>query len=114
MLQASKEFRERVEGELMGALASFEPDLLFISAGFDGHVDDFYHYLTAEDYEWITTRLSQAMDAFGGRIISVDHIPSSSNIPQLTPVCPQGLGGWIQPRVALQSDTKQEEGSGHR
>jgi len=31
--------------QLLPKLKAFQPDLLIVSAGFDGHRDDFYHYL---------------------------------------------------------------------
>ena len=46
--KASAQFRERVEAQLLGKINEFEPDLLLISAGFDGHYDDFYHFLAEE------------------------------------------------------------------
>jgi acetoin utilization deacetylase AcuC-like enzyme len=33
-------FRKVVLGKLIPALRNFKPDLLFISAGFDGHAND--------------------------------------------------------------------------
>ena len=36
----------------------FEPDLLLVSAGFDGMVDDFYHFLRADDYAWVAAELA--------------------------------------------------------
>ena len=44
---------------LIPKLQKFQPDLLFISAGFDAHVDDFYHYLTESDIHWVTEELSK-------------------------------------------------------
>ena len=37
--------RDKVESMLIPQLTSFAADLLFISAGFDAHEDDFYHFL---------------------------------------------------------------------
>jgi hypothetical protein len=37
-MQASAEFRSKVGAELLPRLRAFKPDLLFISAGFDGHM----------------------------------------------------------------------------
>ena len=51
--QASLEFRSKISSMLLPRLREFKPDLMFISAGFDGHVDDKYHYLTDEDYHWV-------------------------------------------------------------
>ena len=51
---ASREFREKISAMLLPRLDAFAPDLVFISAGFDGHYDDNYHFLTEEDYYWVT------------------------------------------------------------
>jgi acetoin utilization deacetylase AcuC-like enzyme len=37
--------RDKVTARLIPQLTKFAPDLLFISAGFDAHYDDLYHYL---------------------------------------------------------------------
>jgi acetoin utilization deacetylase AcuC-like enzyme len=44
---------------LLPKLKEFQPDLLFISAGFDAHYDDFYHFLTEEDIHWVTMEMCQ-------------------------------------------------------
>ncbi len=68
---ASEQFRSRVGATLLPALEAFDPQLLLVSAGFDGHCDDFYHYLTGDDYAWLTQRLVEVMEPRGGRIVSV-------------------------------------------
>eukprot|EP01038_Epipyxis_sp_PR26KG_P007318 gene7318-9972_t len=55
--QASIEFRTKVSSMLLPRLSSFQPDIVFISAGFDAHYDDLYHFLTEEDVHWITTQI---------------------------------------------------------
>lgn len=50
---------------LLPRLAAFRPDLLFISAGFDTHYDDMYHYLTEEDLHWVTEQLCLAANSGG-------------------------------------------------
>ncbi|CAN0341731.1 unnamed protein product, partial [Laminaria digitata] len=37
--------------------------------GFDGHVEDYYHYLSNDTYEWITTALGECCPS--GRVVSV-------------------------------------------
>jgi acetoin utilization deacetylase AcuC-like enzyme len=70
--QASDEFRARVSAQLIPALDAFAPDLVLVSAGFDGHADDFYHYLCEEDYEWFTKELMVVAEKHaGGRLVSV-------------------------------------------
>lgn len=70
--RASTQFRERVQEQLLPKLDEFEPDIIFVSAGFDGHEDDLYHHLHEDDYEWITRELVKIADrCAGGRIVSV-------------------------------------------
>ena len=66
-------FREEVERHCLHRLHEFKPQLLLISAGFDGHVeDDMSHVRLREpDYIWITRELKKVADAYGaGRIVS--------------------------------------------
>jgi acetoin utilization deacetylase AcuC-like enzyme len=46
--RASKTFREKIETEMLPKMMAFCPDLILLSSGFDGHHDDFYHWLTPE------------------------------------------------------------------
>ncbi|EQC25307.1 hypothetical protein SDRG_16829 [Saprolegnia diclina VS20] len=72
MERASSEFQSKATEVLLPALRAFAPDLILISSGFDGHVDDYYHGLTEWDYEWITQRLVEIADnCCDGRIVSV-------------------------------------------
>jgi len=74
---ASKEMRRKLEATLFPALTEFKPTLVIISSGFDAHFDDMYHYLTEQDYHWMTERLceiaevSKADGTAAGRVISV-------------------------------------------
>lgn len=54
--------RIKVAQRLLPKIRTFQPDLLFISAGFDTHVDDFYHFLTEEDIHWITSELCNIVE----------------------------------------------------
>ena len=78
-----RQFRDAIMHDWMPALHAFEPELVLISAGFDGHAqDDMSHLrLNDEDYAWITRKIKSVADAHaGGRIISVleggYHLPS--------------------------------------
>lgn len=65
--------RHAVETVWLPALRAFQPQILFISAGFDAHRDDDMAMLgwTDADYAWITTQLKTAADKLcGGRIVS--------------------------------------------
>lgn len=57
--------------ELLPRLRAFKPDLLFISAGFDGHMLDLYHYYTDADFAWLTRELVAVAEANRTGVISV-------------------------------------------
>ncbi|KAF4041490.1 Histone deacetylase domain [Phytophthora infestans] len=85
---SSKAFRDTVTKKLVPALTKFQPDLIMLSAGFDGHADDFYYFLSEDDYGWITEQITAvAEDCCDGRIISVleggyNVVPSKCQRPQ--------------------------------
>jgi acetoin utilization deacetylase AcuC-like enzyme len=67
-------FRAAVEQTIEPALRAFRPDLLMISAGFDGHAHDplAHMRLQVADYVWATERMmTVAEDCCDGRLISV-------------------------------------------
>ena len=67
-------FREAVEYVWLPALERFRPQMIFISAGFDAHVEDDMAMLrfTESDYGWVTTQLKAIADRYAqGRIVSV-------------------------------------------
>ena len=69
----SVEFRAAYEDDILPALRAFDPDILFVSAGFDGHADDPLAQLrlTEDDYRWITRELlAVAKERCGGRVVS--------------------------------------------
>jgi acetoin utilization deacetylase AcuC-like enzyme len=68
------EFREAVTEHWLPALDRFEPEFLFISAGFDAHYEDDMGGLALKeaDYLWITETLKQVAKKHAqGRIVSV-------------------------------------------
>lgn len=68
------DYREAFTTVIMPALTEFEPQLLFISAGFDAHRDDPLGSmnLTSEFYGEMTAMIKEVTDRFcNGRIISV-------------------------------------------
>ncbi|OLQ03763.1 Type-2 histone deacetylase 2 [Symbiodinium microadriaticum] len=68
------EFRKGMRYRILPALQEFSPDLIFISAGFDGHEDDLIGCcsLSEEDYVWATQQLmAVANRCCQGRLISV-------------------------------------------
>jgi len=70
----SAEFRAAVTDHWLPALESFQPEMVFISAGFDGHRDDDMSYvsLTDADFRWVTEQMVRvAAASASGRIVSV-------------------------------------------
>jgi len=66
-------FREAVERHWLPRLEAFAPELLLISAGFDGHQADYMAQLNLvdADYAWLTRRLCEQADrSAGGRVVS--------------------------------------------
>ncbi len=66
-------FRASYEKVILPALRAFDPHILFISAGFDGHADDPLAglNLSEPDYVWVTKELMDvAQNACEGRIVS--------------------------------------------
>ena len=69
----SEEFREEVTHKWIPALEQFQPQIIFISAGFDAHEDDYLAGLnfTEDDYYWVTEKIVNIADKYAsGRIIS--------------------------------------------
>lgn len=69
----SEAFREAWESILLPALAEFRPQLIFISAGFDGHRADplATMELEAGDFAWLTRKLVALADEHAqGRVVS--------------------------------------------
>jgi len=67
------EFRQQAELHWLPALERFQPQLVMISAGFDGHAEETYAHLRLRegDYKWITRELKTIADAHaGGRMVS--------------------------------------------
>ncbi len=70
---SGEEFREQV-AHWLPALQHFQPELILVSAGFDGHAEDPMAHLrlTTGDYQWISQQLRALADTCcQGRIVSV-------------------------------------------
>ncbi|SEL54866.1 Acetoin utilization deacetylase AcuC [Colwellia chukchiensis] len=70
----SADFRQAILDDWLPALHKFKPEMIFISAGFDAHIEDEMSQLSLidEDYRWVTEQLKQIADSYGhGRIVSV-------------------------------------------
>lgn len=69
-----REFREAVVTHWLPALERFEPEMVFISAGFDAHRDDDMAMLQLgdADYVWVTQQMKTLADRYArGRIVSL-------------------------------------------
>ncbi|AHE66982.1 deacetylase [Legionella oakridgensis ATCC 33761 = DSM 21215] len=53
-----KQFRKQIEKQWLGKIDAFKPQMIFISAGFDGHRQDIManFQLEDDDYVWITKK----------------------------------------------------------
>jgi acetoin utilization deacetylase AcuC-like enzyme len=72
-MSGSAEFRDAMSETILPAIREFDPDILFISAGFDAHKADPLAMLNfeTEDYAWATRELmAVADDCCDGRIVS--------------------------------------------
>ncbi len=68
-----REFREIVELAWIPALDRFQPQLIFVSAGFDAHRDDDMAMLNLldDDYAWVTHKIKTVAERHAnGRIVS--------------------------------------------
>ena len=66
-------FRAAVERDWLPALEAHQPDIIFISAGFDAHEDDPLAdlRLVEDDYRWITDLIVAAANQYAqGRVVS--------------------------------------------
>lgn len=69
-----REFRSEITQYGLDQLNAFKPEMIFFSAGFDGHTQDKLTNLnlTEFDYLWLTQQIKQIADAHSfGRMISV-------------------------------------------
>lgn len=69
----SAEFRAAVTDQWLPALDAFQPEMVFVSAGFDAHQDDDMSHvsLTDADFRWVTEQIvGVAAKSASGRIVS--------------------------------------------
>ncbi len=69
----STAFRQAMSERILPALNEFDPDMIFISAGFDAHTNDPLAGLNFSDadYSWATEQLTKAAaNQCGGRLVS--------------------------------------------
>lgn len=70
----SAEFRSAVSDHWLPALEQFQPEMIFISAGFDAHRDDDMSYVSLldADFKWVSEQMVHMAERYAsGRIISV-------------------------------------------
>jgi acetoin utilization deacetylase AcuC-like enzyme len=70
------EVRDTYRQKILPHLREFDPDIIFISAGFDAHKKDSMNFgyvgMVEDDYEWVTEQLVRvANTCCNGRIVSV-------------------------------------------
>mmetsp|Transcript_27949 Transcript_27949/g.61564 ORF Transcript_27949/g.61564 Transcript_27949/m.61564 type:complete len:1058 (-) Transcript_27949:88-3261(-) len=70
------EVRDTYRKKILPLLREFDPDIIFISAGFDAHKKDSMNFgyvgMVEDDYEWVTEQLVRlANTCCNGRIVSV-------------------------------------------
>ncbi|MFT5755834.1 MAG: acetoin utilization deacetylase AcuC-like enzyme [Alteromonadaceae bacterium] len=68
------EFRQAIKDKWLPALHKFKPQMIFISAGFDAHIEDDMSQisLTEDDYRWVTNEIKIIADQYAqGRIVSL-------------------------------------------
>jgi len=68
-----KAFREAVSAHWLPRLEAFAPEFIFISAGFDGHIEDDMAMLALreDDYRWVTQQIQTVAHRHAqGRIVS--------------------------------------------
>ncbi len=70
------EVRDTYRKKILPLLRDFDPDMIFISAGFDAHKKDSMNFgyvgMVEDDYEWVTEQLVRlANTCCNGRIVSV-------------------------------------------
>lgn len=77
-------YRKIMSNRILPLVEEFEPEMLFISAGFDAHKDDPLASiaLSTEDFGWITQELLGLADRLcGGRVVSC--LEGGYNLPAL-------------------------------
>lgn len=94
----STEFREALRRRWLPYIDHFKPQLIMVSAGFDGHKEDVMAHLRLDesDYQWITQELVTLAERHAaGRIVSVleggYHLPA---LARSVAVHLRALGGF--------------------
>ncbi len=70
----SADFRNAITGTWLPALERFKPQMVFVSAGFDAHIEDPLANISLvdDDFVWITQQIMQVADQHAdGRVVSM-------------------------------------------
>ncbi len=70
----AQKFRDAITNQCLPALEKHQPEIIFISAGFDAHCEDPLAdlRLKEDDYYWVTDTLKTVADQYaGGKIVSM-------------------------------------------
>ena len=103
------EFIEKFSNVVVPAIEAFEPDLILISAGFDGHKDDLFKFLKLTDktFKLLTEIILDLADCLcNGRVVSV--LEGGYSIPTLVKCCTQHvrtLATYHQPFPVVNAKT---------
>jgi acetoin utilization deacetylase AcuC-like enzyme len=91
----SDAFRSAWRDELLPAVEAFEPEAIFVSAGFDAHRVDRLSDINLEDddYEWVTKAVARLG---GGRLPLISVLEGGYNIEQLPHSVHAHLRGLIR------------------
>ena len=113
-------FRQGMTNQILPAMEAFVPDIIFISAGFDGHKDDIIGGMAAiknthvpagyteEDYVWATERvLEMAHRLCSGRVVSV--LEGGYDIRQETNSLAKSIEAHIDAMVVGYTEPASEE-----
>lgn len=95
------EFRQAITQTWLPALEAYQPQMLFISAGFDAHLEDPLANicLLDQDYVWITQQLMDVADRHcDGRIVSM--LEGGYALPALSRCAAAHVRGLMQLTVA--------------
>ncbi|CAK0747243.1 hypothetical protein CCP2SC5_1460003 [Azospirillaceae bacterium] len=87
-MAGSPDFRHTMPQPFLPAIDRFKPDLIMISAGFDGHSRDPLAnlHLWEDDYAWVTRKLCDlARTHCNGRVVST--LEGGYNIKALASSC---------------------------
>jgi acetoin utilization deacetylase AcuC-like enzyme len=82
--QGDSEYKQLMQRDLFPAFAEFKPEVILVSTGFDGHIDDNMSdiKLTTEGFTWIIQKIMEMARFYArGRLISV--LEGGYSIPRL-------------------------------